>query len=355
QLQLSDSKPNTDLSPKAQVVRDVLELFDEVRASLPTTLNKKAADTIAMFEKEVNELGQPRTSDIGWTQATWNPLHGCQWKSAGCDHCYAAKQMATRLKHRYPGLAEARIVKERKGYFFTNKILLDPKDLAEPLADKTPKRYFVNSMSDLFHEGVQEDFINAVFDVMERAWWHQYQVLTKRPERMAAYSQKRYAHREPPPHIWLGATTENQDAFDQRIKHLAETKTAVRWLSCEPLLGPINLGNKKQVDWIVVGGESGSNRKMEKEWATSLRDQCKKLEISFFFKQWGDYNEQGVKAKMEQADFRILPTLEGAVHGDYPMEIDLIAIERTANPRGPAGSTETMAAMLSSSPRASVR
>ena len=222
----------------------------------------------------------------------------------------------------------------KKGYFFTNKILLDPKDLAQPLIDKSPKRYFVNSMSDLFHDGVPEDYISAVFDAMEQAWWHQYQILTKRPERMAAYSQKRFADRTPPPHIWLGTTVENQDAFDQRIKHLAATKTAVSWLSCEPLLGPINLGDKKPAVWIVAGGESDSDRKMEKKWATSLRDQCATLGTIFYFKQWGDHDALGEKVQVKQDGVHILPTLEGAVHGDYPMEINLDVIRQAAEAEG---------------------
>ena len=350
QLQRQDHQPNTKPGLKSEAVAKVLQLFKEVQESLPKPLSKKASDSINRFEKEVEIIGRQSTTGIAWTEATWNPLHGCKWKSKGCDYCYAAKLMATRMEHRYPGLAESGTGKLH--YLFTGKILLDPKDLAEPLTDKAPKRYFVNSMSDLFHKDVDPEYVNAVFDVMERAWWHQYQILTKRPDRMAEYSQKRYAHRQPPPHIWLGTTTEDQDSFDERIKHLAATKTAVRWLSCEPLLGEIELGDKKQVDWVVVGGESGSKRKMDAAWATSLRDQCKKLGITFFFKQWGDHNEAGEYQKMKKDDFHKLPTIANAVHGDYPMEIDLDAIERRANPKGPAGITETMTGMLGSGPRA---
>ncbi|NDJ14057.1 MAG: phage Gp37/Gp68 family protein [Acidobacteriia bacterium] len=335
QLQKANPLPDTEPDPKAEAVEKVLKLFRGVKASLPASVSKKVADDLTKFEMAVREIGRHATTGISWTEATWNPLHGCAYASQGCKFCYAAKQMATRLKHRYPGLAEERVVKEEKLYFFTNKILLDPKDLAEPLADRTPKRYFVNSMSDLFHEGVREDFINAVFDVMERAWWHQYQILTKRPERMATYSQRRYADREPPPHIWLGATIENQEEFDKRIKHLAATKTAVPWLSCEPLLGLINLGDKKQVEWVVVGGESGSTRKMEKEWATSLRDQCEKLGVNFFFKQWGDYDENGIKIKRGKKKSRELPLLDKAVHGDYPMEINLDLLKRAGEAKEP--------------------
>lgn len=327
QLQDHNPQPNTKLHTEAKVVEKVLGLFKEVEESLPQ-LKKKATDTINQFKQEVAIIGDQSTTGIAWTQATWNPLHGCAYASEGCKYCYAAKQMATRLVHRYPGLTKTSVVAGEKRYSFNDKILLDPKDLAEPLADKSPKRYFVNSMSDLFHEKVPEDFINAVFEVMENAWWHQYQILTKRPENMAKYSQKRYAVKEPPPHIWLGTTVENQKAFDERVKHLAATKTAVHWLSCEPLIGAIDFGDKKPADWIVVGGESGSKRKMEKEWATSLRDQCKELGVTFFFKQWGDFNEAGEKAKMKKDDFKVLPTLDGVAYGDYPMSLDLDVIKQ---------------------------
>lgn len=334
QLQNQDHQPNTSPHVNADVVGKVLGLFKEMQESLPKPVNKKAIDTLNWFRQEVEILGRQSTTGIAWTQATWNPLHGCGWKSDGCDNCYAAQLMATRMQHRYPGLAEPRVIKGKETYAFTGKILLDPKDLAEVLVDKTPKRYFVNSMSDLFHERVPEDYINAVFDVMERAWWHQYQILTKRPERMAKYSQNRYADRNPPPHIWLGTTVENQDAFDQRVRHLANTKTAVPWLSCEPLLGSIDFGGKKPAAWVVVGGESDSDREMKAQWARSLRDQCKELGVIFFFKQWGDFNEKGEKSKGKKPEFGVLPKLDGAAHGDYPMEIDLAAIERKAQQAG---------------------
>jgi protein gp37 len=331
QFQRADHKPNTDPSDKAKLVEQVLKHFKEVQEALPPNPTEKLNESVENFKAEVAILGQQSSTGIAWTQATWNPLHGCQYASEGCRYCYAAKLMATRMRDLYPGLAEARVVKGQKGFYFTNKILLDPKDLAEVLVDKSPKRYFVNSMSDLFHEGVPNDYINAVFDVMEKAWWHQYQILTKRPERMAKYSQKRYADQQPPPHIWLGTTAENQEAYDERVEHLAATKTAVRWLSCEPLIGAINLGKKKQFDWVVVGGESGSRRKMEKEWATSLRDQCAKLGVVFFFKQWGDFNEAGEREKLKQADLAVLPTLEGRKHGDYPMQVDLNVLKQACD------------------------
>ena len=313
--------PKSESTPNAAVVARVLEVIEELRRSLPERVDKPREQLLAQLEKKVMALAQPpRKTGIEWTGATWNPLHGCQWRSPGCDRCYAAKLMATRMQFRYPGLAETRMKDGKKGYFFTNKIQLDPRRLAEPLADLVPKRYFVNSMSDLFHAKVPDDFITAVFDVMEKADWHQFQVLTKRPERMAEFTTKRYAKRKPPAQIWLGASTENQETFDERHKHLRNTKAAVRWLSCEPLLGPINLGKCEGLDWVVVGGESGSTRQMKKQWATSLRDQCARRDVTFFFKQWGDYNEQGERKKSKK-DGLTPTTLEGEIHNNYPAEL----------------------------------
>jgi protein gp37 len=193
-----------------------------------------------------------------------------------------------------------------------------PEKLAEPLQDKQPKRWFVNSMSDLFHKGVREEFISEVFAVMEKASWHQFQVLTKRPERMAAFTQKRYKDRQPPANIWLGTSTEDQKALDERYPHLKDTKAAVRWLSIEPMLGRINFSGTEGIDWVVVGGESGSDRRMQKTWAIEIRDQCAKARVPFFFKQWGDTDEDGKRLKRAKKD-GLIPkaTLDGVVHNDY--------------------------------------
>jgi protein gp37 len=174
--------------------------------------------------------------------------------------------------------------------------------------------YFVNSMSDLFHKSVPEQFIADCFTVMEKAHWHRFQVLTKRPERMAEFTQKRYANIKPFPNIWLGTSTEDQEAFDKRMPHLKKTKAAVRWLSAEPLLGPIKFGSMADLDWIVVGGESGSDRQMQKSWATAIRDECKKSKVPYFFKQWGNFNELGKRERE-----KVHPaTLDGVVHDAYP-------------------------------------
>jgi protein gp37 len=190
-----------------------------------------------------------------------------------------------------------------------------PQDLADPLHDNVARMYFVNSMSDLFHKDVPEEFIEAVFTVMEAAHWHTFQVLTKRTERMAAFTQKRYADKVPPANIWLGTSTEDQAAYDDRMPHLKNVKAAVRWLSCEPLLGPIQFDSMDDIDWIVVGGESGPGaRPMKKEWAAGIRDACAAAEVPFFFKQWGAFNEVGDKA----AEKTHIPTLDGVEHQEYP-------------------------------------
>ena len=288
----------------ADAPKDIRQLFDQ--------LKKKAA-----------ALGNPtRTTGIDWTEATWNPLQGCSPASAGCTHCYAAKLVATRLSGVYPGLASEKTDKDgKKTYVFNNIIQLLPEQLGVPLKDRVSKRYFVNSMSDLFHAKVPDDFITAVFQVMEKARWHQFQVLTKRPERMAKFTAEYWKDKTPPAHIWLGTSTENQKALDERYPHLLKVKAAVRWLSIEPLIGPITFDSLDGVDWVVVGGESGSKRKMEKAWATDIRDACAKASVAFFFKQWGEYGEDGKKLKKLKKDGLTPPSLDGFIHNAYPGEV----------------------------------
>ncbi len=288
-----------------------ISLIEDAEGDLPSRTSDEIRQLFQQLKYKVTALGARRTSKIEWTQDTWNPLQGCTRASEGCDRCYAAKFVATRGKDMYPGLAR----KTGETYAFTGEILLLPERLGDPLLKRTPTRYFVNSMSDLFHKKVPEDFISAVFDVMEKAPWHTFQVLTKRPERMAAFTQKRYKDREPMENIWLGTSTENQESFDKRIEHLRQVKAAVRWLSCEPLLGPIRLSKTADIDWVVVGGESKGGRPMDKKWAASLRDQCKKAKIPFFFKQWGDFNEEGAPQK-EKKDGGA--KLDGKIHQEYP-------------------------------------
>lgn len=210
-------------------------------------------------------------SAIEWTEATWNPVTGCDKLSPGCAHCYA-ERMARRLKamgtHNY-----------RNGF----EVTLQPQMLEVPLTWRKSKRIFVNSMSDLFHEYVPASFIHDVFDVMRRAHWHQYQILTKRSERlMELDSSLGWA-----PHIWMGVSVENH-RFLHRIDHLRRTRAKVKFLSLEPLLGPLPGLNLVDIDWVIVGGESGPRaRPMDPKWVKSIRDQCRSAGVAFFFKQWG--------------------------------------------------------------------
>ena len=317
-------------SARSKLARQFAGLVNETRAELPDKTEKVILEKIDGLAEKALALGRPpRTTGIDWTEATWNPLQGCTRASAGCDHCYAAKLMATRRRAVYPGLAKEDLVNGKKRYVFLGKIILLPDHLCVPLEDRTPKRWFVNSMSDLFHKGVPDEFIEAVFEVMEKAAWHQFQVLTKRPERMAEFTSKRYKAKTPPANVWLGTSTENQETYDERRPHLSKTKAAVRWLSVEPMLGPIEFGSMNGIDWVVVGGESGSDRPMEKIWATGVRDQCARAKVPFFFKQWGEFDEAGVKMKRKPKKHGLKPVakLDGVVHDAYPDDAELVLAE----------------------------
>ena len=218
------------------------------------------------------------TSKIEWTDATWNPVTGCTQISPGCAHCYA-KTFAERFRgvpgHPYePGF----------------DLTLRPERLEQPLRWQKPHMIFVNSMSDLFHDGVSDDYIASVFRVMEEASHHIFQVLTKRSERVA-----RLAPALPwPSNVWMGVSVENQ-RWTSRINDVRTVPAVVRFLSCEPLLGPLDL-NLDTIDWVIVGGESGPRaRPMQLDWARSVRDQCLDADVPFFFKQWGAHDEAGVR------------------------------------------------------------
>ncbi|NUQ85214.1 MAG: phage Gp37/Gp68 family protein [Anaerolineales bacterium] len=210
-------------------------------------------------------------SSIEWTESTWNPLTGCNKVSPGCKHCYA-ERMAKRLQ-------AMGLEKYRNGF----RLTLHPEALEEPLRWSKPQYIFVNSMSDLFHKDVPLTFIQRIFDVMRRAHWHQFQVLTKRAERLLeldpvlAWS----------PNVWMGVSVENAD-YAYRIDLLRQTNAAIKFLSCEPLLGPLPNMNLQGIHWVIVGGESGPHaRPMAQEWVRSIRDQCQAAGVPFFFKQWG--------------------------------------------------------------------
>jgi protein gp37 len=236
-------------------------------------------------------------SHIEWTDATWNPVTGCTKISPGCKHCYAE-----RLSKRLKAMGQANY---RNGF----KVTLQPQMLELPLHWKSPKRIFVNSMSDLFHESVPTEYINQVFDVMGRADWHQYQVLTKRSERVLELSKKlKWA-----PQIWMGVSVENEE-YTNRIDDLRRCAAHVKFLSLEPLLGPLQKLNLKGIDWAIVGGESGPGaRPIDPQWVTGIRDQCVKAGVPFFFKQWGGVQKKRTGRMLEGRTWDEMPEAELAV------------------------------------------
>lgn len=212
---------------------------------------------------------------IEWTDSTWNPVSGCTKLSAGCDHCYAE-----RIAERFRGTA---------GHPFEHgfDLTLREHKLREPLTWRRPRRIFVNSMSDLFHKDIPRSFVDRVFDTMEQADWHVYQVLTKRSSLLRSYVNRRYPGGKAPPCIWLGVSIENRKALG-RLRHLADTRAAIRFVSFEPLLEDLGRLDLVGIDWVIAGGESGAHaRPIETEWVRSIRDQCGARGVAFFFKQWG--------------------------------------------------------------------
>lgn len=230
-------------------------------------------------------------SSIEWTESTWNPLTGCTKISPGCKHCYA-ERMAKRLH-----------AMGQPNYVNGFKLTLHPQALEIPLGWKKPQMIFVNSMSDLFHKDVPVDFIQQVFDVMRRADWHRFQVLTKRAERLLEIDPQI----DWPSNVWMGVSVENQD-YKYRIDLLRQTHAKIKFLSLEPLLGPLPRLNLKAINWVIVGGESGPGaRPLLEEWVIDIRDQCKAKRVPFFFKQWG-----GVQKK------RAGRLLQGKIYSQMP-------------------------------------
>jgi len=227
-------------------------------------------------------------SAIEWTDATWNPTTGCDQVSPGCDNCYALA-LAGRLKAMGSPAYQEDGDSRTSGPGF--KLTLHPDRLDQPLRWQKPRRIFVNSMSDLFHPDVPEDFIANVFYVMGKADQHQFQILTKRPQRMAKVLTNglasEYLGSHPLPNVWLGTSIES-DKYAFRADYLTATPAAVRFLSLEPLIGPVPSLDLDGIDWVIVGGESGPNhRPIEIGWVRNIRDACIHYEIPFFFKQWG--------------------------------------------------------------------
>jgi protein gp37 len=212
-------------------------------------------------------------SKIEWTDATWNPVTGCSKISAGCKNCYA-ERMVERFPEVYPDGFGVQLRVER---------------LDQPKRWRKPRRVFVCSMSDLFHDDVPDRFIFDILWTMRTLPRHTFQILTKRPERMRSLVRRKFRTNEPPQNVWFGVSVENQSAADERIPLLLDTRDAVRWLSCEPLLDPVDLGPYlDDLDWVVVGGESGPGaRPMDLDWAREIRDQCIGAGVPFFFKQVG--------------------------------------------------------------------
>ena len=224
------------------------------------------------------------TSDIEWTEATWNPVAGCTIVSPGCTNCYAMR-MAARLQAmgmaKYAGTTQ----KSGKRHVWTGRINIDERALSAPLTWRKPLRIFVNSMSDLFQERVAESFVRRVWAVMQQAPWHSFQILTKRPDRMLAMLER--SSFVMLPNVWLGTSVESED-YIERIELLRRVPAAIRFISFEPLLGPILDPDLTGIHWAIVGGESGPRaRPMESWWVEELRDSCKRQRVAFFFKQWG--------------------------------------------------------------------
>lgn len=285
-------------------------------------------------------------SGIEWTDATWNPTVGCTKVSPGCDHCYAETFVS-----RFAG---------SKGFPlpFDEMLLRGERFLNLPLTWREPRKVFVNSLSDLFHADVPDAFIGRVFAVMAACPQHTFQLLTKRHGRMKAWVTKYQP--DPLPNVWLGVSVEDQQWANTRIPALLDTPAAVRWISAEPLLGPVDLrhwltckrclgrhifgncsqhpdysaplramrlsnsrnGPRPRLDWIVVGGESGAGaRPMDATWARSLRDECEQTGVPFLFKQWGSHDEHGRPMSKKIAG----RTLDGALHDGYPEQPSWVA------------------------------
>ena len=240
-------------------------------------------------------------SKIEWTQSTWNPVRGCTRVSDGCRFCYA-ERIAARFSGEglaYEGLARM----TKAGPRWSNKVRLVRELLDAPLRWKKPQLIFVNSMSDLFHEDVPLEFILEVFDTMEQAGHHQFQVLTKRSERLVELSYKI----QWPENVWMGVSVENQD-YTFRMDHLRQTGAHVKFLSLEPLIGALPKLDLTHIDLVIVGGESGPQaRPMQEKWVIDIREQCQQADVHFFFKQWGGRNKKQTGRILEGRTWDDLP------------------------------------------------
>jgi len=233
-------------------------------------------------------------SSIEWTESTWNPLTGCSKVSPGCKNCYA-ERMANRLK-----------AMGQPNYVNGFNLTIHPHTIELPLKWKKPQMIFVNSMSDLFHESVPVDFIHQIFDVMHKASWHTFQILTKRSLRLLELDNKISW----PMNVWMGVSVENSE-YTYRINHLRSTHAQIKFMSLEPLLGPVENLNLTEIDWVIVGGESGPGaRPIHEEWITNIRDQCLISQIPFFFKQWGGVRKKNNGRILQGQIWNEIPTTE---------------------------------------------
>jgi protein gp37 len=237
-----------------------------------------------------------QNSAIEWTDATWNPVTGCTKISPGCENCYAE-----RFAERFRGVPG-------HPYEMGFDLTLRPERISQPLGWKVPRIIFVNSMSDLFHKQIPVEFVDAVFETMERADWHIFQILTKRSSIMRSYVNRRYG-KAAPSHIWFGVSVEDSTKAS-RIEHLRQTRAAVRFISFEPLLGALGKLDLRGIHWAIAGGESGPGyRPMHLEWARELRDQCVAQSVAFFFKQWGGLRPKSGGRKLDGDEWNQYPTI----------------------------------------------
>lgn len=254
-------------------------------------------------------MGQPTT--IEWTEITWNPTTGCTRVSEGCDHCYADELSRRLLRNIYTRkLPVVDTPTNRENPF---AVRLWPERLSQPSRWRGRRLIFVNSMSDLFHVDVPDAFVRAVFQVMLDVDRHTYQILTKRPARAARFVRRaldQFGLTGLPRHIWIGTSAENQKTV-YRVRHLREIPAAVRFVSCEPLIGPLSLGSELSagdIHWVIAGGESGPrHRRMHRRWATDLRDECLALGVPFFFKQWGGRTPKAGGRELEGREWNQMP------------------------------------------------
>ncbi|WP_292992534.1 DUF5131 family protein [Nitrosomonas sp.] len=238
-------------------------------------------------------------STIEWTEQTWNPTTGCTKVSPGCKNCYA-EVMARRLH-----------AMGTPGYENEFNLTVHENRLSQPLLRKKPTVYFVNSMSDLFHEGVSDEFLDKVFEVIENTPQHTYQILTKRAERLPVY----FNLRKCPDNVWLGVSVEDKKYGVPRIDYLRQVNAKIRFLSVEPLLEDVGKMNLTGIHWVIVGGESGHKaRPMKAEWVINIQQQCEESDVAFFFKQWGGWGADGVK-RDKKANGRIF---RERTWDDYP-------------------------------------